>query len=107
MADRDIDIPAWTDLDRLDEDMALLADQLRSITRYARTWVCQRAGFEPSPLCLLRPLAPLLDLVADGFLELERLALADWADLREGVAGAAADLRGLDLRVSGRMPVVA
>ncbi|NYI43984.1 hypothetical protein BJ993_001064 [Nocardioides aromaticivorans] len=107
MAERDIDIPAWTDLDRLDEDMALLADQLRSITRYARTWVCQRAGFEPSPLCLLRPLAPLLDLVADGFLELERLALADWADLREGVAGTGGDLRELDLRVRGRMPVVA
>ena len=55
MAERDIDIPAWTDLDRLDEDMALLAGQLVEITRYARTRVCQRAGFEPSPLCLLRP----------------------------------------------------
>ena len=107
MAERDIDIPAWTDLDRLDEDMALLAGQLVEITRYARTWVCQRDGFEPSPLCLLRPLAPLLDLVADGFLELERLALADWADLREGVAGTGAELRGLDLGVSERMPVVA
>lgn len=107
MAERDIDIPAWTDLHRLDEDMALLADQLRSITRYARTWVCRRDGFEPSPLCLLRPLAPLLDLVADGFQELERRGLADWADLRAGVAGAGGDLRAVDVRVRDRMPVVA
>lgn len=107
MADRDIDIASWHDLTRLDEDMAFLADQLRSVTRYARTWVCQRDGFEPSPLCLLRPLAPLLDVVADGFLELERLGLADWADLRDGVAGTGDDLRGLDLAVRDRLPVVA
>lgn len=107
MAERDIDIPSWHDLTRLDEDMTLLADQLRSVTRYARAWVCQRDGFEPSPLCLLRPLAPLLDLVAEGFLELERLALADWADLREGVTGTGSDLRGVDLAVRDRLPVVA
>lgn len=107
MAERDIDIPSWSDLDRLDEDMVLLAEQLRSVTGYARRWVCQRDGFEPSPLCLLRPLAPLLDVVADGFLELERRALGDWADLREGVAGTGGDLLGIDLRVRDRMPVVA
>ena len=45
--------------------------------------------------------------MADGFLELERLALADWADLREAVAGTGADLRWLDLGVRERMPVVA
>lgn len=107
MAERDIDIPSWTDLDRLDEDMELLAGQLRSVTRYARRWVCQRDGFEPSPVCLLRPFAPLLDLVADGFLELERLGLGDWAGLREAVAGAGGDLLAADLRARDRMPVVA
>ena len=107
MAERDVDIPSWTDLDRLDDDMEVLAGQLRSVTRYARRWVCQRDGFEPSPVCLLRPLAPLLDLVADGFLELERRGLADWADLREGVAGAGGDLLAVDLRTRDRMPVVA
>lgn len=107
MAERDIDIPAWHDLTRLDEDMGLLAEQLRSVTAYARTWVCQPDGLEPSPLCLLRPLAAVLDLVAGGFLELERVALADWADLREGVAGTRADLHTVDLGARERMPVVA
>lgn len=107
MAERDIDIPAWHDLTRLDEDMALLAGQVRSVTGYARTWVCQRDGFEPSPLCLLRPLATVLDLVAEGFLELERLALRDWADLRGGVAGTRSDLRAADHGARERMPVVA
>lgn len=107
MADRDIDLPSWHDLARLDEDMAVLADQVRSVSRYARTWVCQRDGFEPSPLCLLRPLVPVLDRVADGFRELERQALADWADLREGVAATGNDLRTADLAARERTPVVA
>jgi hypothetical protein len=107
VADRDIDLPSWHDLTRLDEDMALLAEQIRSVARYARAWVCQRDGFEPSPLCLLRPLVPVLDLVADGFRELEQRALADWADLREGVAAAGSDLRAVDLAARDRMPVVA
>ncbi len=107
MAERDIDIPAWHDLTRLDEDMALLAGQLRSVTGYARTWVCQTDGLEPSSLCLLRPLAAVLDLVAEGFLELERLALGDWDDLRRGVAGTRVDLGTADARARERMPVVA
>ncbi|TNM36581.1 hypothetical protein FHP29_20865 [Nocardioides albidus] len=106
-ADDLIAVTAWTDLDELGEEMDELAGQIGTLTSYARRWVCQRAGFEPSPLCLLRPLAEVMDLVADGLGALESLALDDWADLRLGVARTARDLRLLDEDVAARMPVVA
>ncbi|MBM0126049.1 hypothetical protein [Pimelobacter simplex] len=97
----------WADLDRLDDQMAELAGQAAELTSYARRWVCQRAGFEPSPLCLLRPLAELMDLLADGFGELRDLALEDWADLRHDLVLTRQDLRAVDDGVVGLMPVVA
>mgnify|MGYP003349611584 CR=1 FL=1 len=97
----------WGDLDRLDDEMAELAGQVAELTSYARRWVCQRAGFEPSPLCLLRPLAELMDLLADGFGDLRALALDDWADLRHGVASTRLDLRAVDDDAVALMPVVA
>lgn len=102
-----IDIPSWTDLAALPDDMDTLADQLTSLTRYARRWVCQTAGFEPSPLCLLRPLAALMDAVAGAFGDLERVALDDWAELRAAVVDTSADLRALDLHVADLLPAVA
>ncbi|GAA3526603.1 hypothetical protein [Nocardioides daeguensis] len=98
---------AWADLDRLDEEMAGLAGQVAEITAYAGRWVCQRSGFEPSPLCLLRPLAELMDLLADGFDDLRDLAAGDWADLRRAVASTRRDLRAVDAGAVARMPVVA
>lgn len=97
----------WADLDRLDDEMAELAGQAAELTSYAGRWVCQRAGFEPSPLCLLRPLAELMDLLADGFGDLRALALDDWADLRHGVAVTRRDLGAVDDGVVGLLPVVA
>ena len=60
--DGDIDISSWTDLDGLPDDIEVLVAQAHEIFQHARTWVCQRAGFEPSPVCLLSPLAELMDV---------------------------------------------
>lgn len=106
-ADDLLALAAWTDLDRLDEEMAGLAGQVGELTSYARRWVCQRDGFEPSPLCLLRPLAELMDLLADGFGDLRDVAIEDWAELRYGVARTGRELRALDHGIAARMPVVA
>lgn len=100
-------IASWTDLAALTDDMDLLAGQLTSVVRYARRWACQSAGFEPSPLCLLRPLAALMDSLADAFGDLERVALEDWADLRSAVAATSAELRALDALVADLLPAVA
>lgn len=105
--DGDIDITSWTDLDGLPDDIDLLADQARAIFEHARTWVCQRAGFEPSPVCLLSPLADLMDLFAAGFSEVEQLAVADWRSIRDAVVATTADLKAVDQMVADRLPVVA
>ena len=88
----------------LDEDMAALSGQLTAIVAYARRWVCQRAGFEPSPLCLLRPLADVLDGVGDGFAHVGRTGRADWRDLRGDVRRTDADLMHVDHGVAASLP---
>ncbi|MEZ0579640.1 hypothetical protein [Nocardioides sp. MH1] len=103
----DIDIRAWADLEGLPGDLDELAGEAHQVFDYARTWVCQRAGFEPSPLCLLSPLADLMDVFAQGFDEVERLAVQDWASIRSAVVAATADLRSADDRVAEQMPEVA
>ena len=107
LADGDIDIASWTDLDGLPADVDVLAAQAHEIFEHARTWVCQRGGFEPSPVCLLAPLADLMDLFAQGFTEVERIAVADWQSIRDAVAAASADLKAVDQLVADWLPVVA
>jgi len=100
-------LTAWSALDGLTGEMDELADQISAITAYARRWVCQRAGFEPSPLCLMRPLAELMDVLADAFAGLERVAHDDVADLRLGLAQTGRELRAADEEAAARLPVVA
>lgn len=105
--DGDIDITSWTDLDGLPDDIDVLAAQAHEIFEHARTWVCQRGGFEPSPVCLLAPLADLMDVFAAGFSEVERFAVGDWASIREAVVATTADLKAIDQLVADWLPVVA
>ena len=105
--DGDIDITSWTDLDGLPGDIDVLAAQAHQIFEHARTWVCQRAGFEPSPVCLLAPLAELMGVFAQGFTEVERIAVADWHSIRDAVVATTADLKAVDQMVADWLPVVA
>lgn len=107
MADGDIAVTSWTDLERLPREMDALAAQYSEISRYARGWVCQRAGFEPSPVCLLRPLAEAMDVLADVFTVVERVGSDHWDDLHEAVVATTADLRAVDQWVADALPVVA
>jgi len=106
-ADGDIDITSWTDLDGLPGDIDVLAAQAHQIFEHARTWVCQRAGFEPSPICLLSPLAELMDVFAHGFNGVEQVAVADWRSIRDAVVATTADLKAVDQMVADWLPVVA
>lgn len=105
--DGDIDITSWTDLDGLPGDIEVLAAQAHEIFEHARTWVCQRSGFEPSPTCLLSPLAELMDVFAQGFTEVEQVAVADWHSIRDAVVATTSDLRAVDQLVADWLPVVA
>jgi hypothetical protein len=107
IGDGDIDITSWTDLDGLPGDIDVLAAQAHEIFDHARTWVCQRRGFEPSPICLLGPLADLMGVFANGFSEVERIAVADWQSIRDAVVATTADLKAVDQMVADWLPVVA
>ncbi|NYJ02760.1 hypothetical protein HNR19_003458 [Nocardioides thalensis] len=107
LADGDIDVTSWTDLEHLPREMDALAAQYAEIFGYARTWVCQRAGFEPSPVCLLRPLAELMDVLTSVLGTVERVGRDHWDDLHDGVVATTADLRTVDAWVADVLPVVA
>lgn len=101
-----IDVTSWTDLAGLPDDMASLSAQFSEICDHARRWVCQRDGFEPSPVCLLRPLAEFLDLLTGAVDTTERVVRAEWGDLTAGVVETTRDLRQLDQVVADRLPLV-
>lgn len=107
MTDGDLDVTAWADLESLPVRMDELAEQYAEIFRYARTWVCQRAGFEPSPVCLLRPLAEVMDLLADLFGYVEEVGRRHWDDLHDAVVETTREVRSLDQTVADLLPVVA
>ncbi len=101
-----IEVAAWADLRALPGAMDALEAQLDDVVRHARGWVCSREGFEPSPACLLRPLAELMDLLDDAFAEAGRRFADQWQDVRDGVVVAATDLSDTDAEVARCMPVV-
>lgn len=104
--DGSIEVTSWTDLAGLAEDMAALEAQFRAICDHARRWVCNPAGFRPSPVCLLQPLGEVMEWLATGFDEAERFVSAEWADLIDGVESATADLQALDRVVADALPGV-
>ena len=73
----------------------------------ALAWVCRRDGFEPSPACVLRPLAEAMDPLRAGCETVGRWFADDWAHLRAGVTAAGRDLGATDDRVAAAFPDVA
>jgi hypothetical protein len=86
----------WQDLRRLPSVMDEVADQADRIVGHARTWVANRAGFEPSPVCLLRPLAESMDLVSWAFRRLGEEFGEQWTEVRAGVVTAERELAASD-----------
>ncbi|WP_309650245.1 hypothetical protein [Nocardioides sp.] len=91
-----LEVSSWDDLAALPARMGELAEQADAIVRHARAWVCRRVGFEPSPVCVLRPLAAAMDPLETAFVELGRRLDDQWRDLTDGVRAAAADLAAAD-----------
>jgi len=101
-----LELVSWDDLARLPASLDELAAHAAAIVRHARRWVCQSDGLEPSPVCVLRPLVPVVHAISDALDDLGRDLAADLADLREGVvltstATRAADELAQDVARSG------
>ena len=92
----DVHVEEWDDLRRLPALMDDVGGQGAAVVRHARRWVADPAGFEPSPLCLLRPLAEAMAALDDAFAAFGRRAESQWEDLRDGVVVAERALRDSD-----------
>lgn len=100
----DVLVTDWDDLWRLPRVLDEAAAQAAEVTAHAVRWVARRDGFEPSPVCLLRPLAEAMDAVRWAFEEAGRAAVTDLAGLREGVEVAARALEDADADVPVILP---
>lgn len=91
----------WDDLRRLPQVLDEVADQADQIVQHATRWVANRAGFEPSPVCLLRPLAEAMDAVAWAFTRTGDEFAEQWAVVRAGVVAAERELADSDRQAVG------
>ncbi|WP_435746259.1 hypothetical protein [Nocardioides sp. SYSU DS0663] len=96
----------WDDLRRLPLLLDEAAGQAADVTAYAVRWVARREGFEPSPVCLLRPLAEAMEVVRWAFEEAGRAAVGELAELRTGIEVAARELEAADRRAADHCPEV-
>jgi hypothetical protein len=90
----------WDDLRRLPTVLDEVAEQADRIVEHGRTWVANRAGFEPSPVCLLRPLAEAMDMVAWAFGRMGEEFDEQWTQVRAGVVTAEHELSCSDDQAS-------
>ena len=81
----DVWIDDFDDLDRVAQAMDQVGDQAQQLGDFMRTWVCRRAGFETSDLCLLRPLGGVVGEVAAAFDDFVGRVGTDWRELAAGV----------------------
>lgn len=95
-------VESWQDLRRLPSDLDEVGAQAARIVDHATTWVCRKEGFEPSPVCVLRPLAEAMDLVASAFDAVGSEFAERWSTLRSGVVAATEGLADSDDRAAGR-----
>jgi hypothetical protein len=102
MSETTIEVAEWGDLDLLAAAMAEVGGQMSATTSYAARWVCRADGFVSSPVCVLRPLAEVMELLAEAFTEAGRVWSADWQRLHDATGDAARGLRASDVHADDR-----
>jgi hypothetical protein len=103
----EVHVESWADLRRLPQVMDEIGEQLDEVVTHARTWVARRDGFEPSPVCLLRPLAEAMGLVEAAFAGLGREFGEQWGAVRAGVVAAERELAEADAAAVAASTVLA
>ena len=89
-------VQEWGDLVELPLAVGRLADGGREVVAYAERWVCQRGGFEPSPVCVLRPLADAADRLAGVFADLGLRLERELGEVAAAVRAAGAGLGAVE-----------
>jgi len=92
----DLRIDDHTDLDRLTRAMDEVSAQAGRLGDYHRTWVCNRAGFETSDVCLFRPIGALVGQLAGAFDDFLREFDRGWGEVADGVLATRRSLADLD-----------
>lgn len=96
-APHQIEVVSWEDLADLPDVMDQLTQQVAEVVGHARRWVCSTEGFEPSPVCVLRPLVPVMHHVAEAFAEVEAALRRELGEIGAAVATSYGGLLGADV----------
>lgn len=107
MSSTTIEVGAWSDLRTLPGAMDELGAQLDDVVGHARAWVCNPDGFQPSPVCLLRPLAEVVGVLDEVFAEVGERFAEQWDRVRAGLVVATAGLSSTDADVARSFQEVA
>lgn len=107
MTSTTIEVASWADLVGLATTMEEVGDDMARTTAYAVRWVCRPDGFATSPVCLLRPLAEVVERLGEAFGEAGRVWREDWLREREATVVATRGLRGSDEAAGDRFVAVA
>jgi hypothetical protein len=103
MADIEVLVREWYDFGHLLAAYDEVGAQRREVTDYVARWVCDREGFEPSPVCVLRPLAEGMDRIRQVFDDLGAEFDRRWAGHRDAVVESERRLRAAEQQVADRL----
>jgi hypothetical protein len=95
-----IDIESIPRMRGLIEAMQTPAAEGGELMEYATTWVTQKDGFEPSPVCALRPFARAMEAMESAFNDAFSTYQQRWTGLTEGVARSLVDFEVTEGKVT-------
>jgi len=107
MPQPEIKVESWAGLARAPHALDDVGAQVAETFRFAREWVARPDGFRPSPVCLLRPLGEVMELLAGVLASMSDVVETDLAGLADAVASASAGLQDRDVAVALGLPEVA
>ena len=85
----------WGNLKKFQEDLDTVGKQAADIEKYARDQVFCKDGFE-FKLCVLQPLADVMDVAAGVFEDLRTTFDSRWEDLATALDLTANDVKNVD-----------
>jgi hypothetical protein len=85
-----------SDMFSLQTAMSEVGTQAITIETYVDQWVCQKDGFEPTDICVLKPLAAAMDALKGAFDQGVTTFFDRWDSVREEAARAVQDIERQD-----------
>ena len=85
----------WGQLDKFFEDLEMVGDQAADVETYAKEQVFDKSGFDYD-LCVLKPLADMMDTLGDVFGDLRSTFDTRWESLVTALAVSAKEVEETD-----------